>query len=412
MMRVKQEQVELQEGAASPDLGYHSSPSPPAPSSPTYTARPRPPLIKREQVEQEELAPTLEEIVKETGIDFDIDIVKRIVKDIDLDMSSAATFSSPFLAPQTRPAPPSSLPTGVVPRPSFPPPRPRARKSAPPRAPVSHPQGPPLPALPPLPTLSTPVPMMKAEAIEVGERVVGHNGLPFALPKKDGKIVYKCQMCQKVFTQLSNLKVHVRTHFNERPYACRWIVGGQECGVAFTQLAHLQKHEYRHNGLKPYACTACDKRFSSSSNMKTHMRLHNKERPYPCTECDLTFTQRVHLKNHIRGKHMHEKPHRCPACQNSYTTRSGLRRHLQTSRCGEMLAQVKPHLPPGPPAFGQLAGTPGQLMSQLTALTSDQPPAQPMEELAAQPAPAEPSHLDTLSFQPSWPARGPGQLAS
>jgi len=172
-------------------------------------------------------------------------------------------------------------------------------------------------------------PMNLQPVIKEEKKVVGGQ-------KIDGKMVYQCSECYKRFGQLSNLRVHYRTHTQVRPYSCYMENKyGGSCGKTFKQLAHLQKHLMIHSGMKPHPCAFCEKRFSSSSNLKTHERVHKMEKPYVCSMCEDRFTQHIHLKQHVLRVHGQKKPHPCHSCTNAYFTKSSLNQHLKSTSCGK-----------------------------------------------------------------------------
>ncbi|XP_020809607.1 zinc finger protein 583 [Drosophila serrata] len=108
---------------------------------------------------------------------------------------------------------------------------------------------------------------------------------------------HKCTMCRAGFANKASLKVHVRTHLEERPHSC------PICASNFRSKQALKVHIRTHTGEKPYQCPHCPKTFSDNNNLAKHRRRHSDERPYKCLICLQDFREKHHLKRHVLSKH-------------------------------------------------------------------------------------------------------------
>ncbi|XP_078104070.1 uncharacterized protein LOC144516565 [Sander vitreus] len=114
----------------------------------------------------------------------------------------------------------------------------------------------------------------------------------------DSKGNFDCHICGKHIPCQSNLQNHMRVHTGERPYSCHF------CGKCFKLKGHMTEHIRTHTGEKPFSCHICDKSFNRGSTLRKHVfAKHKEERPYKCGDCDELFTERLLMKKHMRKVH-------------------------------------------------------------------------------------------------------------
>ncbi|XP_076987589.1 zinc finger protein 296 [Tamandua tetradactyla] len=85
-----------------------------------------------------------------------------------------------------------------------------------------------------------------AEVAVAVSAVVGPAPTPEAKgPQGSSRRSPTCPVCKKTLSSFSNLKVHMRSHTGERPYAC------DQCPYACAQSSKLNRHKKTHRHLRP-----------------------------------------------------------------------------------------------------------------------------------------------------------------
>lgn len=155
-----------------------------------------------------------------------------------------------------------------------------------------------------------------------------HEGFQRNIEKK-----LECPVCGYKVICVAKLKVHLRKHSTEKPFACKLPGCGFKTKYESSLLSHIRNvhsNECRHI----CSSSGCNFKAKSLSNLYTHLQTHSSQKPFVCKfpECNFASKWKVNLGKHIYSVHSDAKHLKCSTCDFRTKYKSRLREHEDQHR--------------------------------------------------------------------------------
>lgn len=151
---------------------------------------------------------------------------------------------------------------------------------------------------------------------------------------------YACEICEKIFDELVDLRVHKVTEHDLFTGTTKTVGNNSEatserkhiceiCDLSFKTLVHLKSHTVIHSDERPYSCEVCDSTFKRKGDLTAHTLIHLKTKPYSCKQCSFATVRLGDLREHFRT-HTDYRPFECNSCPLRFRKHNHLKQHLAT----------------------------------------------------------------------------------
>lgn len=141
--------------------------------------------------------------------------------------------------------------------------------------------------------------------------------------KHTGEYPYHCKQCKTGFFNQRSFQRHSNSqHAVSRSYRCSL------CSIDFEKWSQLVQHR-REQHLPQ--CSKCQKEFSTITNLHLHMAVHDGDRPvYACKfdKCARFYYSLKNLYAHERSKHGTASRFECDLCNAKLSTKQKITNHL------------------------------------------------------------------------------------
>ncbi|KAF7654785.1 hypothetical protein LDENG_00064950 [Lucifuga dentata] len=186
-------------------------------------------------------------------------------------------------------------------------------------------------------------------------------------PQAEGEAEYKCKFCTKTFMKSRNLRRHILTHNEVKPYRCK------ACDCCFSRYDYLKVHQAHCKG-KRKRLEVCIPKISLDDvgkgwQNKFGYQTSEKQQAFECNVCSRRFSSQSELSRHVTMFH-DTKSFMCTQCGTSYSHETSLKKHWKTKKCRRVLNNTKasPPLRINPPTENvtkQVHGVKNQVLQRI-----------------------------------------------
>ena len=137
---------------------------------------------------------------------------------------------------------------------------------------------------------------------------------------------HKCDLCGKSFSEKGSLKIHIISVHDKDPLDIKeW-----QPHKKFTKKPCIKTNS-KGIQFKTFKCDQCDKYFSQSMVLKRHINtVHEGQKNHQCDLCGKAFGEKADLKTHIKCVHEGLKNHKCDVCEKTFSQPGHLKRHINS----------------------------------------------------------------------------------
>ncbi|XP_013112340.2 histone-lysine N-methyltransferase MECOM [Stomoxys calcitrans] len=131
-------------------------------------------------------------------------------------------------------------------------------------------------------------------------------------------------MHDEIHDDIRDIKEEHQRYFDESDMS--HLLDYPEPGNSIDNLVYM-----RNEVTNLYHCDQCPLEFKLLRNLRRHLLTHSDNRPFNCEFCEKTFKRKDNLQKHLRDIHS-EKHFSCKACDKGFATYGQLQRHQLTQR--------------------------------------------------------------------------------